>query len=277
MTSEEKRQEKLLLLLLALSRDTERRVIIPQRIRVMLSMRKIRRLVQRMTSTGTFRTFEWTRLQPLILPILNELSWSLRNTLLSEIQPLIPEVQDLAADFVSPLETTPPVLIPRTQEELSRTLTDGTSTTLLVLLGSQLGASRYSLQMAKDLDNKVRGLIMADTPTQEIADQVVKVVQSKGKPAAVLKSGSFASKVITRVKNTVAGATWSAVSNELLAVTKDLEVNTWVWNAVLDPNTCPVCRPLHKQTRPKPGLFPLSPPVHPNCRCAVLPVLPKPD
>ncbi len=273
MTSEEKRQEKLLLLLLVLARDTERRVYIPQRRRVMVIMRQLRRIVQRMSPTGSFRTFEWTKLRPLVLPLLDELSWSLRNTLLRELQPLVPEVQDAAADFLQPLETDPPLLIPRTQEDLARTVTDGTSKTLLVLFGAQLAASRYSLKLAEDFDKKVQGLIMAEATTQEIADQVVKIVQNKGKPAAVLNSGSYASQVMNRVKNTVAGAAWSAVSNELLTAMQDLEVNTWVWNAILDSATCPICRPLHQQTRPKPSLFPFTPPVHPNCRCAVLPVL----
>ena len=273
MTSEEKRQEKLLLLLLALATDTERRVFIPQRRRIMVIMRQLRRIVQRMSPTGSFRTYEWARLKPLVLPLLNELSWSLRNQLLRELQPLIPEVQDAAADFINPLETDPPVLVPRTQEELAKTTTDGTSNVLLVMFGAQLAASRYSLKLSEDLDKKVQGMIMRGATTQEIADQVVKVIQYKGKPTTVLNSGSYASQVMNRVKNTVAGAAWSAVSNELLTAMQDVEVNTWVWNAVLDPETCPICRPLDKQTRAKPGLFPYSPPVHPNCRCAVLPVL----
>tara|TARA_R110002012_G_scaffold127685_2_gene279964 strand:- start:396 stop:1220 length:825 start_codon:yes stop_codon:yes gene_type:complete len=273
MTSEEKRQEKLLLLLLALATDTERRVFIPQRRRIMMIMRKLRRIVQRMSPTGSFRTYEWARLKPLVLPLLNELSWSLRNQLLRELQPLIPEVQDAAADFMNPLETDMPVLVPRTQAELAETTTDGTSNVLLVMFGAQLAASRYSLKLSEDLDKKVQGMIMQGATTQEIADQVVKVIQYKGKPTTVLNSGSYASQVMNRVKNTIAGAAWSAVSNELLTAMQDVEVSTWVWNAVLDPETCPICRPLDKQTRAKPGLFPYSPPVHPNCRCAVLPVL----
>ena len=120
MTSEEKRQEKLLLLLLALATDTERRVFIPQRRRIMMIMRKLRRIVQRMSPTGSFRTYEWARLKPLVLPLLNELSWSLRNQLLRELQPLIPEVQDAAADFMNPLETDMPVLVPLQPEALRR-------------------------------------------------------------------------------------------------------------------------------------------------------------
>ncbi len=275
MTSEEKRQEKLLLLLLALATDTERRIFIPQRRRIMVIMRKLRRIVQRMSPTGSFRVYEWARLKPLVLPLLNELSWSLRNQLLRELQPLVPEVQDAAADFLRPTETDLPVLTPRTQEELSRTTTDGTSRILLTIFGAQLAASRYSLKLSDDLDKKVQGLIITGATTQQIADQVVKVVQSKGKPAAVMNSGSYASQVMNRVKNTVAGATWSAVSNELLIAMRNLEVDTWVWNALLDPATCPICRPLHQQTRSEPGLFPFTPPVHPRCRCAVLPVLTK--
>ena len=274
MTSEEKRQEKLLLLLLALASDTERRVFVPQRRRIMVIMRQLRRIVQRMSPTGSFRTYEWVQLKPFVLPLVNELSWSLRNKLLTELQPLIPEVQDAAADFLDPFETNLPVLIPRTQEELAQTTTDGTSQVLLVMFGAQIATSRYSLKLAEDLDKKVQGLIITGATTQEIADQVVKVVQARGKPAAVLKSGSYASQVMNRVKNTVAGATWSAVSNEVADAMRDVEANTWVWNAILDPATCPVCRPLHQQTRSKPGLFPYSPPIHPNCRCAVLPVIP---
>jgi hypothetical protein len=46
----------------------------------------------------------------------------------------------------------------------------------------------------------------------------------------------------------------------------------WEWQAILDPKTCPICRPLDGLIRQDFNDFPYIPPVHPRCRCRLLPV-----
>ena len=99
-TEEEKRQEQFLLLLLALARASERKINDGVRRRLVSVMRRIRRLVQQMSPTGQFRVFEWSRIKPQVLPLLEEITRTLRFYLIPEIQRLIPDVQDAAFDFV---------------------------------------------------------------------------------------------------------------------------------------------------------------------------------
>ena len=86
MTEEEKRQERLLLLLLALSRQTENQINSTVRPKLIESMRKLRRLIQQMSPTGQFRALEWNLLAPQAIPILEEITATLRNSMLPEIQ-----------------------------------------------------------------------------------------------------------------------------------------------------------------------------------------------
>ena len=121
-------------------------------------MRKIRRLVQQMSPTGQFRVFEWSRIKPQVLPLLEEITRTLRFYLLPEIQRLIPDVQDAAFDFVKGDEPETAELRPKTQEEIANTTTAGGTATLATLLGAA-AINRYTLQMAKDLDTMVKKAI----------------------------------------------------------------------------------------------------------------------
>ena len=271
MTEEEKRQEKLLLLLLALAGATEYQINKRARKRLLEVTIKIRKAIQRMSPTGNFRAFEWVRLRPQIQPLLTQFSDLLRSYMLPELQGLIPEVQDAASDYAQPLQFEPIELRPKSQAEIAQTNTTGGKLTIAALFGTTNGPSRFSIQMGTDLDRMVRTGILQEKTTQEIADKALKVMQYRGKPTPVIETGSYANQMWNRVKNTTAGAAWSVTSSELLETWKDLEIDTWVWNAVMDSATCPICQPLHGQTRPVPSLFPRQPPIHPNCRCAVFP------
>ncbi|MFZ9960555.1 MAG: phage minor head protein [Candidatus Limnocylindrus sp.] len=49
--------------------------------------------------------------------------------------------------------------------------------------------------------------------------------------------------------------------------------SVWLWEAVLDPRTCPICRPLDGTRAASPEEFPEGPPpLHPLCRCIVVPL-----
>lgn len=270
---EEKRQEKLLLLLLALATETERLTNEPVRKRLVDVMRRLRRLVQRMSPTGQFRIFEWSQLSPQALPLLEEITRTLRSSLLPQVQTLGPEVQDAAYDFSRPSETEPQEIRPQTQEQLLRSLQIAGAGSLYSLMGSRQGLNRYTLQMASDLDKMIKTMILSEATTQEISDKVLKVMTDKGRVVGKITTGSYANRMWNRVRNTTSAAVWDQVTATLSESWRDVPTDRWVYNAILDPETCPVCRPLNGMIRDNPAKFPRRPPVHPNCRCAVLPVL----
>lgn len=271
MTEEEK-QEKLLLLLLALARSTELRITSAVRQRLVSVMRRLRRLVQKMSPFGSFRQIEWARIQGLALPLLEEITQAIRAVILPELQKLVPDVQDAAYDFIADEPGVEAELIPKTQLQIL-TGTKAGKATLLSLLGRGEGYSRFTLKMSDDLNRMVKGQLLADVPTQQISDKVIKVIPQRGTTAAIIRTGSYANQIWNRLENTAAAAVWDTTSKELLQVWQDVPATRWVWNAILDPNTCPICQPLDRQTRDEVGQFPFMPPVHPRCRCAIIPLL----
>ena len=271
MTEEEKRQEKLLLLLLALSQQTENQINEAYRGKLIDVMRRLRRLIQQMSPTGQFRALEWNLLAPQAIPILEEITATLRNSMLPEIQTLLPEVQDAAFDYSRPEETEPQELQPVTQQRLLETLRIAGAGALLTMMGNRNGPNRYTLGMANDLSKTVRSMVLGEKTTQEISDKVLKLMTSKGKVVAKINTGSFANQMWARSKNTAAAVVWDAVSKQLRQTFGSSRPTGWVWNAVLDPNTCPICFPLDGQRRTTQDGFDRLPPLHANCRCAVLP------
>ena len=275
--TEEERQERLLLLLLAIARSSERRIQAKLRPTFLRSMRRLRRLVQKLPEEGIMRQFQWTQIQAQSLPIFETTSRTYRNYLLREIQSTIPDVQDAAFDYSGDdTEGLNAELIPRTQEDLLTTIRGSMNrnqsiATLAALFGRNEGFSRFTLQSAKALNRTVGGQILMDVPTQQIADKVVKLIQQRGTVAAVIHTGSFANLEWNRYSNVSAAAVWDATTKELLKTWQDTPQRYWVWNALLE--ACPVCKPLDGMRRDSVSQFPYIPPVHPNCRCAVLPVL----
>ena len=271
---EEKRQEKLLLLLLALARQAERQTNLEVRPQLVESMRRLRRLIQTMSPTGQFRALEWNRVSLSALPVLEEITRVLRDNMLPNVQTLLPEVQDAAWDYSLPSETQPQELIPKTQEQLLNTLQIAGAGALFLLMGNRRGLNRYTFQMKSDLDKMVRTMIMAEATTQQISDKVIKLIPVNGRVAARVNTGSYANRMWNRAQATNAAVVWDGVTTTLGEVWRTTNAERWVWNARLDPMTCPVCRPLHMQVRSSPAQFERLPPIHPNCRCAVLPILP---
>ena len=268
---EEKRQEQFLLLLLALAGTTEGRINRAVRPALVQTMLRVRRAVQTLSPTGQFRNYEWARIAPKILPILETIPKTMLPQLLREVQMMLPSVQEAAAEFANPGDPEPVDVIPQTQQQLLAVLGVAGASSLSSLMGRP-SINRYTLQMAKELDMLVRSMIMADATTQEISDKILKLTTVNGRPAGQIKTGSFANKMWNRVQNTSAAVVWDGVSKTVTQVLIDQPAKEWVWNAVLDPETCPVCRPLDGQRREKPSQFDRLPPLHPRCRCAVLPL-----
>ena len=272
MTEEEK-QEQFMLLLLRLATRYEREIIQNSRLMFLQAMRDLRRLVQRMSPDGEFRAYEWRQLQLEALPLINELVVDFGNMLMPELVALEAPIQEFAQDYADEDKTT---FTPLTEQQLlENVFIDNAKLPLWAYL-------IYNGRLAKKLQTMFQntvdvGLLRGDS-TQKIADNVLKLTMKKGKITPVVRTGSFAAKASTQIKNTLDGAVWGTINQNVKIAWQDLPTTRWVWNAVLDSNTCPICAPLNGKLVPKPPTFVSTgfsrtlPPVHPNCRCVILPV-----
>ena len=270
-TDEQERQERFAKTLLALALAAERAVALRIKPDFLASMRQVRRLVQRMAADGEFRQYEWRQLRRQVPDILAPAVAAMAVELLPELKDLAGPVQVFGQDYAD-LDPAP------TEEDddaaiLATTLIAGVP--LVKMLGP---GGNMSQSLANFLDRIVTvGLLRGDT-TAEIADDVLALTVINGKLTPRVKKGSFASKASTQIKNTIASSVWSAVNNNLFKSWKTVDNTQWVWNAVLDERLCPICSPLNGKIVPKPTSFVSTvfgvnqPPVHPNCRCVILPL-----
>ena len=270
MTELEK-QEQFMLLLLSLATRRERQIVQDNRVLFTDVMRKLRRLVQRMSPEGVFRQYEWRRLQREAPQIINELVVGFTETLMPELVALEEPIQEFAQDYADLDELS---FVPQTEQELLNNIfIEKLPLILFLTYNGRLTKSLYD-----DFNRVVTTGLLKGEPTQQIADKVLKLTIRKGKIFPVIKTGSFANKASTQIKNTLDNAVWGTINNNLNIGWRDVTPTYWVWNAVLDGKTCPVCVPLNGKRVPRPPTFVSTgysrtlPPVHPNCRCVILPV-----
>ena len=260
-------QQELLILLLALAQRYEELMIKGTEPFLLDGLLKIRRRVERMRFDGMSRQVEYSALKEGIVQDLLPYSDSLQTIVPGQLQQLLNSSnKELAKIF----EVDIPPLKPLTY--LLGTLVIG-SRSLRDTLGTQSQLGRQVVQVMRDLEAKVMKGILTDKSTEDIARDIVNT--RKGKPA--VKGGSVASTAVNRLKNTIKAIAWQTVrqSNSDTVASKVPNGVPWVWNAILDSKTCPICQPLHKMERPNKDSFPFpykpSEIVHPRCRCLILP------
>jgi len=202
------------------------------------------------------------------LPELIRLEAAMRGALPTALAEIEPGVRRAAASYRD-LPTPPPRLFPL-QSILDQPAAGGAS--LRETLGDTERPGRIARRAAVQLDQTVQTLMFRNAPTREIAEKVVTEVTRGGVREPILKTGSFANRVWNNLKNVVANAVWQTVNDNAQEVWRADRPPEWQWEAVLDPKTCPICRPLDKQIRSSPTGFPYQPPVHPRCRCVILPI-----
>ena len=89
-----------MLLLLQLATRRERQIIQDNRQSFLSTMRDLRRLVQRMSPDGEFRSYEWRRLQREAPRLINDFVAGLhRDVLMPELVALEAPVQEFAQDY----------------------------------------------------------------------------------------------------------------------------------------------------------------------------------
>lgn len=268
---DEERQEQFLELLLALALSAEKNVVRGIRSEFLDAMRRLRRLAQRMSPDGEFRQYEWRELRRQAPELIYPAIAAMAVELLPVLKDLAEPVQQYAQDYVN-IEN-----IPASEPDdiflLTTTMIAGVP--LIKLLGPQ---GNLTQSLFNFLDKSVSvGLLRGDT-TAQIANQILALTTRNGKVVPRVATGSFASKASAQIKNTLSSSVWSAVNNNLITAWRPVEAR-WIWIAQLDERVCPICSQLDGKIVPKPTSFVSTtfgirqPPVHPNCRCAIMPLL----
>ena len=219
------------------------------------------------------RTLQYQLLRPSLEEALVPLNDALAQLLGEELWLFQFTAQDLAAQWLGepgpPLADTPDALMRR-----------------LRFLRQQLAAyfqrrspSQFMREILRLVDRTVQRGILDGTPTAQIVEAILPEAVRGGRRSLVIRRGTLVNAVRSRVDAIIAASVWDTFTGAATQVWQDAitaqgqrEALAWEWSAILDPRTCPVCAPLDGQRRAKPDAFGVTPPVHPFCRCALLPV-----
>ncbi|MEN9860388.1 MAG: Phage Mu protein like protein [Cyanobacteriota bacterium] len=232
---------------------------------------RIYALLLRDFPTSRFERYRvWPQFRAQILIWLQELNDVLAPLVLSRVIATEAQLQAIHAE----LFTTPPLAPRATTTVLDTTRVLGTPLSEL-FTPSATGVTPFALQLLRLIERSVYGLIFQEAPTAEIARRMIEIRTRAGREEPVPRKGTVANAWRERLRAVTAALLWGLVSptaQRYALEAQDAELR-WRWNAVLDPRTCPICRPLHNTMAPDPDAFPRgAPPLHPLCRCAVIPI-----
>lgn len=241
-----------------------------------LALRIYALLLARLPATSFERQLRWPELRQELLPLLLAANDTLARALFSRLIPTEVAILTSTLNYYGfPNRVIPPRPL---TEILERT---EVLTTPLARLFSRdaTGISPFARQLLRLLERSVLAATMRDLPTEEVAAVVIGTRTRAGRTIAVPRKGTVANAWRERTRAITAAALWGLVtpSQERISATaaaEGIRTSSWQWVAVLDPRTCPVCRPLDGTTAPSPAEFPRgAPPLHPLCRCIVIPTL----
>lgn len=240
---------------------------------------RIYALLLRDLPSGRFeRYMAWPRIRRELIPLLLHTNDRIQQILYSRLTAVEQLIQAPVAEYIN---IPPNALPPRPVAELlDRTVVSGQRVSELFVPAPRTGVSPFVLQLLSMLERSVLGAFFQDTPTLQVAQKVIGVRTRGAQQVPVVTKGTVANAWRERLRSITAAALWNTVTPAIergAAVAAQRSggqrrVQQWRWNAVLDPATCPVCRPLHNTTAPTPQMFPRgAPPLHPRCRCIAVP------
>ena len=269
MFETEEDKEKLLVALLALSKRVERELMKRLNPTYIKAMMQLRKLVLELEREGLIRGLQWDRLRSRVIDILRPIFAQLRVELPDLLLTLDPAVVRTIARI---LEIDPPPFDERTREEIMRD-TRFVQKRLIDIIGDGiLVPGTLYTQMFNDLDKTIRTEFLKDSPTNVIADKIIVTQRRFGRNIPKIKTGSYANRENNLILATVIGAAWAVVNKNAEKMFDLVPARQWEWVAILDPKTCPICRPLDGMRRDSPSDFPHDIPVHPRCRCLIVPI-----
>lgn len=178
---------------------------------------------------------------------------------------------------------------PRQGEALLRTTRSGGMSLQRYFTKDARGISPFMRSHMKAARAKVEAGVMRGDSSIEIARSIVAQRTVRGYVQPINSRGTLYALIRNRDTALISNAVWDVsgyAEREVFARQQYLTTrkgkpasaefipNGWVWNAILDPATCPICRPLHQTRYANRTDAPYQPPVHPRCRCRLLPAQP---
>jgi len=181
---------------------------------------------------------------------------------------------------------------PRRGDALLSTTRSGGMTLLQKFTPDPLSTlSPYTSGHLTAIRTKIQSAFLRQDPTIEIARSLVAERTIRGYIQPINARGTSYSALRNRDTALIANSIWEVsgyAERKIFERQKYLTARSatiatiptlplfgskgWQWNAVLDPKTCPICRPLDGLIRQNFNDFPYIPPVHPRCRCRLLPL-----
>ncbi|MFZ9655549.1 MAG: phage minor head protein [Limnohabitans sp.] len=232
---------------------------------------RLRLLFLQLPSGQLERQLAYSRLRRRIY---REIQYTLNRifpTLTNALEP----IELLTLDAAAALFDVTPLPSRNGAELLTQTRLRGQTLNSLFMLRVSTGTSDFAQQLFRLLDKTVQSAFLQNIPNDELANRLVQVRVRGDRRIPVLTKGTVANSFRSRFKGIVAAAFWAIAyaNQQRTARLARRPIQEWRWNAVLDPKTCPVCRPLDGTTALIPDAFPQGPPpLHPYCRCVVIPL-----
>jgi hypothetical protein len=216
-------------------------------------------------TSAQLRAFLYAQLRPQILALIQPLTATYLTRLLALLPPTHASLRTINAEF---FRIPPTALTTPTAPTLLTGATVLRRPASTLLTPSPTGLSPLTLQLERLLDITIQAAILRDEPTSRILDLITP-------SRTTISRGSALNAWLDRLRATTASILWSlnlAIQEEAASLS-DEPPTAWRWNAVLDPKTCPICRPLDGRVERTPTSFPSGPPpVHPYCRCVLIPI-----
>lgn len=258
-------------------------------LRVFRWVRGLERAVSKRVIGALFRLLMRLRGLVMTLPegiLPRQLQWNLRRwelqqpladyndvmqeALLDSLRSVNPEARGLASQLLK-------TQLPESPYRSDQQILSGTfvlAKTLRVLFNrvTASGESLFMRQQKDAIERVVQAGFLAESSNEELAAKVVATTRRQGVELPLRKVGTLFNKLRARTESVIAAALWDAVNKELKLSFELGGTDEYEWHAVLDPRTCPICWELDGQRSSSPSGFAYQPPVHPNCRCLVLPV-----
>ena len=242
-----------------------------------LALRIYALLLAQLPDTRFERYMMWPQLRRQLLPWLFQANDTLAQLLLSRVTAMetlvLPTVERMFGLEAGQLKARPVTQL------LDETQVVGVRLSRLFTPAPVTGITPFVSQLLQLLERSVIGMLFDDPTTPQVAQKVLGVRTSAGRQVPVVSKGTVANAWRERFRSITAAVLWAPVTPaaqraaEIAQSTITTQVQ-WRWNAVLDPRTCPRCRPLHGRVEDAPDAFPEGPPpLHPLCRCVLIPVL----
>ena len=246
-------------------------------------MSNVRRLVETLPEESLLRGKAWRDLEPLIKFEMEPYALALQQSIEQQQQIAAPEMETYSQRQLkyAGVAFLASALLTATDRRRIATMVNRAvigKTRFGQLFGGKSGVSPYTRSMFRVVDRKVRAGMIQELTTEQIADQVVKEVVSRG-AAGVSLRGPTATRTIRSQAMAMARTVTADVSRQLMeqslaADPEAMKGKVAQFFAILDSRTCPVCAAYDGQRWKDFDKAPTTP-VHVNCRCRVLMVDPK--